>query len=43
MEMTVLRPGTLRLYCWDNDFANNDGSIKVDVNVYTKQKPPSVP
>ena len=43
MEMTALRPGTLRLYCWDNDFANNGGSIKVDVNVYTKQKPPSAP
>jgi hypothetical protein len=37
MEMTVLRPGTLRLYCWDSDFFNNDGSIKVDVNVYTRQ------
>jgi hypothetical protein len=43
MEMTVLRPGTLRLYCWDNDFANNAGSIKVDVNAYTKQRPPSAP
>ena len=43
MQMTVLRPGTLRLYCWDNDFANNAGSIKVDVNVYTRQKPPTAP
>jgi hypothetical protein len=43
MEMTVLRPGTLRLYCWDSGFFNNDGSIKVDVNVYTRQKPPPAP
>ena len=39
MEMTVLRPGgTLRLYCWDSDFLNNVGSIKVDVKVYPKPK-----
>jgi hypothetical protein len=42
MEMTVLRPGTLRLYFWDNDFANNGGSVRVDVKVYPKPKPPSV-
>jgi hypothetical protein len=43
MEMTVLRPGTLRLYFWDNDFANNGGSVRVDVKLYNKPKPASAP
>jgi hypothetical protein len=43
MEMTVLRPGTLRLYFWDNDFANNGGSVRVDVKIYDRAKPRSAP
>lgn len=35
MEMTILRPGMLRLYFWDVDHANNVGSVQVHVEVYT--------
>ncbi len=35
MEMTILRAGTLRLYFWDVDHANNVGSVQVHVEVYT--------
>jgi hypothetical protein len=34
MQMTVLHPGTLRLYFWDVDFENNVGSMRVEVKVY---------
>jgi hypothetical protein len=34
LEMTILQPGTLRLYCWDSDFANNVDFLQVHVEVY---------
>jgi hypothetical protein len=33
LEMTILNRGTLSLYCWDVDIANNLGSVKAFVKV----------
>lgn len=37
MEQTITKNGggTLKLYTWDSDNANNSGTIAVDVDVYT--------
>jgi hypothetical protein len=38
-QMIVIESGTLSLYMWDRDSANNSGKINVDIDVYNTNQP----